>query len=216
MAQWKNPIFDFLSIAVLEWRTQEMMNIIDTDGDGMISRAEWDAFQEKVLKTLDSHKRGKLDTKIFARRTEARITTFATGGYARGLDGTELARKIDTNGDGWISHDEWMTYQGNIFDMMNTSVTHKDEIGHEEMFATGGRTGLKRLVEQLLVDITFPCHLISGGSVAAQYCSPPTVVRARLRLRQIRRLALVARLSTCLQLPPLLLIFRERRFGGQG
>jgi EF hand len=119
-------------------RTQEMMAVIDTDGDGMISRAEWDAFQEKVFNTLDSHKRGKLDTKIFARRTEARITTFATGGYARGLDSTELARKIDTNGDGWISHDEWMTYQGKIFDLMNTSVTHKGEIGHEEMFATGG------------------------------------------------------------------------------
>jgi hypothetical protein len=119
-------------------RTQEMMSIIDTDGDGMISRAEWDAFQEKVFATLDAHKRGKLDTKIFASRTEARITTFATGGYARGLDSTELARKIDTNGDGWISHDEWMAYQGKIFDLMNTSVTHKDEIGHEEMFATGG------------------------------------------------------------------------------
>jgi hypothetical protein len=119
-------------------RTQEMMNIIDTDNDGMISRAEWDAFQEKVFTTLDAHKRGKLDTKIFARRTEARITTFATGGYARGLDSTELARKIDTNGDGWISHDEWMTYQGKVFDLMNTSVTHKDQIGHEEMFATGG------------------------------------------------------------------------------
>src|ERR1700734_767276 len=101
-------------------RTKEMMGIIDTDGDGTISRAEWDAFQEKVFKTLDSHKRGKLDTKIFARRTEARITTFATGGYARGLDSTELARKIDTDGDGWISHDEWMTYQGKVFALMNT------------------------------------------------------------------------------------------------
>jgi Ca2+-binding EF-hand superfamily protein len=119
-------------------RTKEMMSIIDTDGDGMISRAEWNAFQEKVFNALDSHKRGKLDTKIFARRTEARITTLATGGYARGLDSTELARKIDTNGDGWITHDEWMTYQGKIFDLMNTSVTHKGEIGHEEMFATGG------------------------------------------------------------------------------
>jgi hypothetical protein len=119
-------------------RTKEMMNIIDTDGDGKISRAEWDAFQEKVFKTLDAHKRGKLDTKIFARRTEARITTFATGGYARGLDSTELARKIDTDGDGWISHDEWMAYQGKVFDIMNTSVTHKDELGPEEMFATGG------------------------------------------------------------------------------
>ena len=120
-------------------RTKEMMHIIDTDGDGTISRTEWDAYQEKVFNALDTHKRGRLNTTIFAGRTEVRLgTSLATGGYARGLTSAELAHKIDVNGDGWISHEEWMTYQGKIFDMMNTSVTHKDQIGVDEMFATGG------------------------------------------------------------------------------
>jgi hypothetical protein len=120
-------------------RTKEMMHIIDTDGDGMISKAEWNAYQEKVFKALDTHKRDKLNVTIFASRTEVRLgSDLATGGYARGLNSAELAHKIDANGDGWISHEEWMTYQGKIFDMMNTSVTHKDQIGVEEMFATGG------------------------------------------------------------------------------
>jgi hypothetical protein len=120
-------------------RTKEMMNIIDTDGDGTISRAEWDAYQEKVFKALDTHKRGKLNTTIFAGRTEVRLgASLATGGYARGLASAELAHKIDANGDGWISHEEWMTYQGKIFDMMNTSVTHRGALGADEMFATGG------------------------------------------------------------------------------
>jgi hypothetical protein len=120
-------------------RTKEMMSIIDTDGDGTISRAEWDAYQEKVFNALDTHKRGRLNTTIFAARTEVRLgTSLATGGYARGLASAELAHKIDANGDGWISHEEWMTYQGKIFDMMNTSVTHKGALGVEELFATGG------------------------------------------------------------------------------
>ena len=120
-------------------RTKEMMNIIDTDGDGTISRAEWDAYQEKVFNALDTHKRGKLNTTIFAGRTEVRLgTSLATGGYARGLASAELAHKIDANGDGWISREEWMTYQGKIFDMMNTSFTHKGALGVEELFATGG------------------------------------------------------------------------------
>jgi hypothetical protein len=120
-------------------RTKEMMNIIDTDGDGTISRAEWDAYQEKVFKALDTHKRGKLNVTIFAGRTEVRVgSSLATGGYAHGLASAELARKIDANGDGWISHEEWMTYQGKIFDLMNTSTTHKDTLGMEEVFATGG------------------------------------------------------------------------------
>jgi len=37
-------------------RTKEMMHIIDTDGDGTISRTEWDAYQEKVFNALDTHK----------------------------------------------------------------------------------------------------------------------------------------------------------------
>jgi hypothetical protein len=66
-------------------RTKEMMSIIDTDGDGTISRAEWDAYQEKVFNALDTHKRGRLNTTIFAGRTEVRLgTSLATGGYARG------------------------------------------------------------------------------------------------------------------------------------
>ncbi|HWS65399.1 MAG TPA: hypothetical protein VN325_21800 [Steroidobacteraceae bacterium] len=121
-------------------RTKEMMSIIDTDRDGTISRAEWDAYQEKVFNALDTHKRGRLNTTIFAGRTEVRLgTSLATGGYARGLASAELAHKIDANGDGWISHEEWMAYQGKIFDMMNTSVTHKGALGVEELFATGNR-----------------------------------------------------------------------------
>jgi len=120
-------------------RTQKMMNIIDADGDGTISRAEWDAYQEKVFKALDTHKRDKLSVAIFASRTEVRLgTALATGGYARGLTSAELAHKIDANGDGWISHEEWTTYQGKVFDLMNTSIAHKDLLGNEELFATGG------------------------------------------------------------------------------
>lgn len=120
-------------------RSKEMMNIIDTDGDGMISRAEWDAYQEKVFKALDTHKRGRLNVAIFASRTEMRMgSALATGGYADGLRSAELAHKIDADGDGWISHEEWMSYQGRIFDLMNTSITHRGQLGAAEMFATGG------------------------------------------------------------------------------
>jgi len=122
-------------------RTHDMMNKIDTNGDGMISRAEWDAFNEKVFAALDSHHHGKLNTAIFASRTELRIGSFATGGYASGLRSSELAHKIDADGDGWITKEEWMAYQGRLFELMNTHTANKGMLTKEEMFATGGASG---------------------------------------------------------------------------
>lgn len=40
-----------------------MMQKIDTNGDGMISKDEWTAFQERVFAMLDKNKTGNVDAK---------------------------------------------------------------------------------------------------------------------------------------------------------
>jgi hypothetical protein len=120
-------------------RSMKLMNKMDTDGDGMVSKDEWLAYQEKVFAMLDKKKTGLLDAKTFVDPSGGELATFATGGYARGLRTKAMMHKIDTDGDGTISHDEYIAYQGKIFDMMDTSTAHKGNIGKEEvMFATGG------------------------------------------------------------------------------
>ena len=119
-------------------RSKEMMHIVDTDGDGMVSKAEWLAFQEKVFAALDEHKRGSLSASIFVNRRCARLVSFGTGGFATGLCSQETSRDIDTNGDGRISKEEYLAYQQKIFHMMDTSRTHPGFIGDQEMFGTGG------------------------------------------------------------------------------
>ena len=114
------------------------MHKIDTDGDGTVSKAEWLAYQEKVFSALDKKKTGVVDEKEFL-TPSSDLATFATGGYARGLRTKAMMHKIDTDGDGTISHDEYIAYEGKVFDMMDTSKTHQGMIGKEEiMFATGG------------------------------------------------------------------------------
>jgi EF hand len=49
------------------------------------------------------------------------IVSFATGGYARGLRTMSEMHKIDTDGDGTVSHDEFIAYQTKIFDMMDAN-----------------------------------------------------------------------------------------------
>ena len=112
---------------------------MDTDGNHMMSKDEWLAFQEKIFTMLDKNKTGKLDAKTFVDKSGGDVATFATGGYARGLRSAAMMHKIDTDNDGTISHDEYIAYQSKIFDMMDTSTTHKGEVGKEEvMLATGG------------------------------------------------------------------------------
>jgi hypothetical protein len=49
-----------------------------------------------------------------------------------------MMHKIDTDGDGMVSHDEFIAYQTKVFDMMDTSTTHQGKLGKEEMLSTGG------------------------------------------------------------------------------
>ena len=119
-------------------RSEKLMHKIDTNGDGMISKDEWIAYQEKIFAMLDRNKTGTLDAKTFVDPSGGDLVSFATGGYARGLRTAAMMHKIDTDGDGTITHDEYIAYQTKIFDMMDTSATHKGMIGPQEMFATGG------------------------------------------------------------------------------
>ena len=118
--------------------SEKLMHKIDTNGDGMVSKDEWIAYQERVFVMLDKNKTGTLDAKTFLDPSGGELVTFATGGYARGLRTKAMMHKIDTDGDGTISHDEYIAYQTKIFDMMDTSTVHKGMLGPQEMFATGG------------------------------------------------------------------------------
>lgn len=118
-------------------RTEAMMHKMDTNHDNQVSRKEWILFQDKVFAMLDTKKTGKLDESEYM-AASPEVASFATGGYASGLLTPEMFKKIDTDADGTIQRQEFLSYQLRIFDMMDTSSAHKGMLGPGEFFATGG------------------------------------------------------------------------------
>ena len=110
-------------------RTADEMHKIDTDGDGTISKDEWLAYQDKVWAAFPKDKNGSVDEKAFTTRSGA-MASFATGGYARGLQTKAMMHKIDTDSDGTVSHDEFVAYQTKLFDMMDAN--HTGSLGPQE------------------------------------------------------------------------------------
>jgi hypothetical protein len=113
-----------------------LMHKIDTDGDGTVSREEWIAFQDKVYAMLDKNKDGNVDAKEFMSNKTA-MASFATGGFSRGLQTMGEMHKIDANGDGMVTHDEFIAYQNKVFDAMDASTGHKGMLG-ADAFGSGG------------------------------------------------------------------------------
>jgi Ca2+-binding EF-hand superfamily protein len=99
-------------------RTPEMMHMIDANKQGKISKKDWVAYHTRVFKALDKKGDGLLTPEEFYGQPQP--IDFATGGYSRALETKQMFGRIDANGDGTVSLDEYLKFQNEVFDMMDT------------------------------------------------------------------------------------------------
>ena len=80
----------------------------DTNNDGFVDRAEWNAGQEARFKQLDTDKDGKLSRdELFARTPAAPGNVLPTEAQQRRQD--SYFRQLDADKDGFVSKAEFMT-----------------------------------------------------------------------------------------------------------
>ena len=101
-------------------RTKDMMHMIDANKDGKVSKDEWIAYQERIFVALDKDKDGFLESTEFFDAPSGTVIPYTTPSYSHGLMTKQMFGKIDANGDGKLSKDEFVSYQTKIFDMMDS------------------------------------------------------------------------------------------------
>jgi Ca2+-binding EF-hand superfamily protein len=99
-------------------RTPEMMHMIDANKKGKISKEEWVAYHTRMFKALDKDGDGFLEAEEFYGHPKP--VDFATGGYSRALETKQMFGRIDANGDGKVSLEEYLKFQNEVFGMMDT------------------------------------------------------------------------------------------------
>ena len=97
----------------------------DQDGDGAVTLAEATERRDMVFGTFDANEDGFLDAEEYDLFDEARANDMAdNGGHGAGMQrlGQGLMRDFnDTDGDGMVSKDEFLSLTGDWFAMIVTN-----------------------------------------------------------------------------------------------
>jgi Ca2+-binding EF-hand superfamily protein len=95
-------------------RTTKGIMRYDTNNDGMVDRAEWNAGQEARFRQLDTNNDGKLSQdELFARAPASGRNVVPTEGQLRRR--AAYFERLDSNRDGFVSREEFMALADSNF-----------------------------------------------------------------------------------------------------
>ncbi len=103
-----------------ELHTQDMMNMLDADGDHMVSNTEFSTYYGRLFEELDKNRDGAIDTKEWVGTKGDNKVSIATGGYSRQLRTMEMMKTMDTDKDHKVTRDEFIKFHETVFTAMDT------------------------------------------------------------------------------------------------
>lgn len=100
-------------------QTMEMMEMIDANNNQMVSKMEFTTYYSNLFVRLDKNKDNYLDEKEWIGKKEDHVIAEATGGYLRELRSMKVMGAMDTDANGKVSLQEFLSFNEVIFNRMD-------------------------------------------------------------------------------------------------
>jgi hypothetical protein len=118
-----------------EFQKMEMMKMLDSDGNSMVTTAEADAYYNSIFDALNKDSDDTLEANEWKGPTKNSKLDLTTGGYSRELRNMKMMRLMDTDSDHKVSRDEFLNHHRAVFTKLDT--TSDQQLDAQEWAAKG-------------------------------------------------------------------------------
>ncbi|HZV61800.1 MAG TPA: calcium-binding protein [Methylophilaceae bacterium] len=101
-------------------RTEEMMRMLDDNGDHKVTQAEFKKYYNALFDNLNKDTDDSLDAKEWVGTTKDNKISIATGGYSSELRNIKMMDAMDSDADHLVTRQEFIAYHEGIFKQMDT------------------------------------------------------------------------------------------------
>jgi hypothetical protein len=113
----------------------EMMEMLDADGNHMVTAAESDSYYNSIFDALNKDGDDSLEANEWAGPTKNSKLDLTTGGFSRELRSMKMMRLMDSDGDHKVTRDEFLNHHRAVFAKLDTS--SDQELSAQEWAAKG-------------------------------------------------------------------------------
>jgi hypothetical protein len=104
-----------------EFQKMEMMKMLDSDANGMVTAAEADSYYGSIFDALNKDSDDSLEANEWAGPTKNSKLDLTTGGYSRELRSMKMMGMMDKDGDKKVTRDEFLNHHRAVFSKLDTS-----------------------------------------------------------------------------------------------